>query len=148
MSKVTVGKITVRKADTFDIPILQQELAKTDWEQVDLKRSLVWIAEYNEVPFAFIALRLVWQIEPMFVFKRDGIPSHALKKGVYMMYREAEKFLSDREQNTTGIHWSFMHTLKESVGHWARKMGWVPVYRQAKGKLWAKGWDKKVEDKE
>jgi hypothetical protein len=135
---------TVRRADSLDIPFLQAELAKAKkWEQVDLKRSLVWIAEYEGTPFMFLALRIVWQIEPILKFRTKGIPKAAQKRGMYLLYRETEKFLSDPEQNKTGIYWTFMHTTFKKVATWAERMGWLRCYKG--GRLYAKGFDKKVE---
>lgn len=138
--------LVIRRADTLDLPFLQIEQQKTNWEQVDLKKSLVWVAEWEEQVFAFIALRLVWQFEPLMVFRREGIPKHIQKKGCTLLYRAATKFLYDPMQNTTGIHWAFLHTNFTHVEKWMKKLNWHRCY--AKGKMFAAWFVPKMFDDE
>jgi hypothetical protein len=138
--------LVIRKADSLDIPFLQIEQAKTNWEQVDLKKSLVWVAEYDEKAFAFLALRLVWQFEPLMIFRKEGIPEHIQKKGCLLLYRAAAKFLFDPTQNTTGIYWAFLHTEYQRVEKWMKKLNWHRCY--AKGKMFATWFTPKMFDEE
>lgn len=137
-----MSKVITRKADSLDIPFLQRKLASTDWEQVDLKRSLVWVSEYKGRPFGFIALRLVWQVEPLMIFEEEGIPTSALGRGARLLHKEVEKYLSDPEQNKSGIYWYFLYTDFDHVIKWANRLGWKRCY--AKGQMFCKWFTKTV----
>jgi hypothetical protein len=121
--------VIVRKATALDIPFLQAELNKTNWERVDLNRSLVWIAEYNGQPFMFAALRLIWQLEPILKFRSKGIPKNAQRRGMYLLYKAVEGHIFDPEQNKTGIFFMFAHTTIKKVWEWAKVMGWHRCYK-------------------
>lgn len=122
------NQVTVRKADSLDIPFLQNELKSTDWEQIDLNKSLVWVAEYEGKPFMFGALRLVYQLEPILKFRSHDIPKSAQKLGMYKLYKTIENYMFDPEQNKTGIYWMFAHMLEEKVYKWAKWAGWHRCY--------------------
>lgn len=121
-------QVTVRRADALDIPFLQEANRKTNWEHVDLRRSLVWVAEYDGTPFMYAALRLIWQIEPIQKFRTKGIPKSAQRRGMYLLYKAIEDHLFT-EKNQTGIAFVFAHTFSKRVYRWAKAMGWHRCYK-------------------
>jgi hypothetical protein len=125
-----MSELTIRPADELDVPCLRKALKEAGplWEQVDFSRCKTWIAEVDGVPVTSISLRLVFQIEPLLNFKKDGIKRHTLKKAAYLLYREVENFIADPEQNTTGLFWTFCHVLQRRTWKWLEKLGFHHCY--------------------
>src|SRR5690349_5743677 len=108
-------QLVIRPANYEDIPYLQAKL-KTEtptWEQVDLTKAIVFAAEYGGEIVGFTSARLVWQIEPVMLFKRfrRRAPRHARAKATLLLTRAIDGWIGDRSRNTTGIYFYFCHIM-------------------------------------
>ncbi len=178
----TGRRILVRPARQEDIPRLAAELGKTNWEQVDLNRAIVFVAEEERGPVpqsgtgrgsvrpprrapdkkegrrddkdgsaplygesaaadesiragkeiaGFIAARLIWQVEPLFLFPafRRQRPRNARRRATLLLARALEAFLADRARNPTGICSYFCFIKDRIFQKLAEHYGLVRIYR-------------------
>lgn len=127
--------VTVRPARPEDVLLLQSMLHEQRhyYEQLNVRNSIVFVAEYDGEIIGFSAARVIWQIEPVLLdaqFARLG-PLHARKKATYLLIRELDAWLGDRSRNLSGIY-SYFCTIR---GHIMQKLavsfGMLRVYRRS-----------------
>jgi hypothetical protein len=100
-------------------------------EQVDLNATPVWVAEEDGEIKGLIALRLVWQIEPLQVF--EEVQNKSKRRRISReLYRAAASWLSDKDRNATGVYRAFAVTRDAAVLRWAKALGWLEQYVGAK----------------
>jgi hypothetical protein len=131
--------IEIRPAREIDLPLLQMKLAERaaeGYEQLDLRRSIVHIAEAEGIESGFVSARLTWQIEPLTLFKdfERNAPPAALRRATYMLARAAEGWIADRARNSTGLHSFFavIENRNKRMQELAEHIGWAPVYRKCR----------------
>ena len=119
-----------RPARAEEIPYLKEMLAKSEHEQVDLDLARVWVAEDEGKIVGLLAARMVWQIEPIYLFP-EVTNKLSRSRAFYKMYRAFEAWLGDRSRNKTGIHWFFAVTYSPAVKAWAERIGYHRMYKGA-----------------
>lgn len=133
----------VRPAEVGELSFLQAKLAQREqdgFEQLDLRKSVVLVAEDDELRAGLVSARLMWQVEPLILFpefERTSLPI-ARKKATYLLARHIEDYIADRARNRTGLHsfFAFIEDRNPRMQGLARHIGWMPVYR--KGKFFGK----------
>lgn len=120
----------VRQALASELPYLKERMAETHGEQIDLEKARVWVAVEGGEIVGVLPARLIWQLEPLLVFPEVENKITRSRAGL-LLYRSAEKWLGDRAQNRTGIHWFFAITRSKAVKRWADRLGWFRQYRGA-----------------
>lgn len=123
-------RVEVRQAYAEEIPFLRAQLKKTDGEQIDLDQARIWVAVHEGKIVGMLPARMMWQLEPLLIFPEYENPITRSRAGL-LLYRAAEKWLGDRSQNRTGIHWFFAITRSKAVKGWAQRLGWFRQYRGA-----------------
>jgi len=118
----------IRPAVLADLPELTKWLITSPGEEYDLSQAIVFIAEEGGKTMGFLAARMVWQIEPLLV--RQDIQTIKASRAALLLYRAFEGWLKG-PQNTTGVRWFFAVTRSEAVKGWARRLGWLRIYRDA-----------------
>lgn len=134
--KFRPDQVTVRAAKLEDIPKLQMFLfeQRRDFEQQDLTRSIIFIAEYEGEIVGFSAARLIWQVEPLLLardFKRYA-STHSQKRATYLLIRELDAWLADRAKNVSGIYSYFCSIADRTMQKLALSFGMLRVYRNSK----------------
>lgn len=125
--------VTVRPATLEEIPTitaLLREQADYFEQNYDLRRCIVFVAEYGGDIVGFTAARLQWQVEPLLLtkqFTRNG-PHFARQKAAYLLIRELDCWLRDPKKNTTGIHYYFCHIRDKTMQKLAVSFGMTRVY--------------------
>lgn len=136
MSEMNWPTVTVRPARKEDLPILQAELAAQGnlYEQQDLAKTICFVTEYDGEIVGFSAARVVWQVEPLLLFRKfkKFAPHHAQRKATYLLIRDLDAWLADRSKNTTGIYFYFCSIVGKTMRLLAMSFGMVPVYRKSK----------------
>lgn len=102
---------------------------------IDLNATPCWVAEKDGYVIGLLAARLMWQVEPMYIFP-EVKNTKTRARACYGLYKAAEAWISNRSLNQTGIYRAFAITRLFAVRGWARKMGWMHQYRRAP--LWIK----------
>ena len=124
--------ITVRQATVDDLPHLLERLRdQADYfEQQDLRRCIIFVAEYDGKIVGFSAARLNWQIEPILLtpeFKKHA-PHFARQKATYLLIRELDRWIGDRTKNRSGIYYYFCHIRDRTMQKLALSFGMIRVY--------------------
>lgn len=99
----------------------------------DWQRRQVWVIEHNGVISGCLCARVVWQLEPLYLFPefvRDA-PPVTLRRAVFKLARHFEAQLRRWRQS-----WYFGYIERKPMQRVAREYGMVPVYR--KGKMFGK----------
>lgn len=120
----------VREARSDEIPLLKEKLAASDMERIDLDAARVWVALEEGAIVGFVSLRMVWQMEPLYIFP-ECRKRMARRRAIYGLYREASAWMGDRKRNLSGIHWMFAITRNLEVRRWMVAMGWHRQYKSA-----------------
>jgi hypothetical protein len=129
-------RVTVRDAVLADLPELQTRLKEQAqfYEQQDLSRCIVMVAEYDGQIVGFAAARLIWQVEPLLLvpeFKKHA-PHHARQKATYLLIRAIDNWIGDRQRNTTKLHSYFCSIVDRTMRKLAVSFGMWPVYSKSK----------------
>lgn len=128
--------VTVRPATTEDLHELQYRLhqQRAYFEQQDLSKAIVFVAEEDGVIVGFGAARLMWQVEPLLLtpeFKKAGTP-HAQRKATYLLIRELDRWIGDRRRNASGLYSYFCSIRGRTMQKLAVSFGMLPLYRRCK----------------
>ena len=107
--------ITVRPARLVETAYLQGRLASAPIDQVDLKKSIVFVAEDDGFVVGFVAAHLTWRIEPLFLFPefKNRAPRALLRRATLLLGREIDRYILDKAWNRTRIHEYFAFVRKE-----------------------------------
>jgi hypothetical protein len=129
-------RVTVRPARPEDLPELQRRLLEQRgaYEQQDLRKTILYVAEYDGKIVGFSAARMIWQIEPLLLtpeFKKKA-PHFARQKATYLLIRELDRWIADRQRNLTGIHWYFCSIVGKTMQQLAVSFGMLRVYPKSK----------------
>jgi hypothetical protein len=122
--------VIVRPAREDEIPYLEQRLAETKEEKVNLRQAMVWVAEQDGKIVGMTCMRLIFQVEPLMIFDdaRASLPKSTIRKAVYGMAKEMETWVADRSRNTTGIHSYFAVIKDKTFKALARHWGLLRIY--------------------
>lgn len=128
--------VTVRAAKVEDVPRLQEMLQEQSlsYEQQDLLKTIAFVVEYDGQLVGFSACRLTWQVEPVLLDEtfRKHAPHFAQQKATYLLIREADRYIADREKNRTGIYSYFCSIKNKTMQKLAKSFGMWPVYLNCK----------------
>lgn len=128
--------VTVRDATLDDLHELHWRLheQRKYFEQQNLRHSIVKVVEYEGQIVGFAAARLIWQVEPLLLtpeFKRRA-PAHARRKATYLLIREIDRWIGDRQKNRSGLHSYFCSIVGRTMRKLALSFGMLPVYQNSK----------------
>lgn len=133
---MTSPSVSVRDAIRADLPTLQEMLYRQRhfYEQQDLSKTITKVAEYGNEIIGLSAARLVWQVEPVLLAPRFRklAPQFAQRKATYLLIRELDSYIGDRERNATGLHSYFCAIPGQRMQELALSFGMMPVYRSCK----------------
>jgi len=104
------------------------------YEQHNLSRAVVYVAEYDGEIVGFCAARLIFQVEPLLLdskFKKLG-PRFARQKATLGLIRAVDSWIADRKQNLSGIHSYFCSIPGRTMRQLALAFGMLPVYQKSK----------------
>lgn len=129
-------RVVIRAAVPGDIPRLQEMLYQQRdlYEQQDLSRAIVYVAECNEEIVGFCGARLIFQVEPLLLdskFKKLA-PRFARQKATLGLIRAVDSWIADRRQNLSGIHSYFCSIPGRTMRQLALAFGMLPVYQKSK----------------
>lgn len=95
----------VRAATRTELAYLQGRLASTDREQVELGKSIVYVAIEENVILGFVAGGLIWRVEPLMVFPefQRKAPPAAQKRAAYLLGKAMDDYIMASPENRTGI---------------------------------------------
>lgn len=120
----------VRPARQDELPFLKEQLWSTTHEKVDLSRCMVWVAESEGQIVGMLPARLIWQLEPLFIFPHTKLG--VARRATYELAAEAEAWIADRSKNTTGIY-SYFAVIKDKVFEaLAKRWGLLSVYGECR----------------
>jgi hypothetical protein len=124
-------RVIIRPATPEDIPYLEKRIREQSYfEHVDVRKMIVFIAEYGGEIVGFSAARLMWQIEPIMLMPefRKLAPHFARQKATLGLIRAIEGWLADRGRNTTGIYSYFCSIKGRTMRALAEAYGMLRVY--------------------
>lgn len=130
-------RVTSRPARLDEIEYLQQRLAQPSpykYEDHDLSKCVVFVAEYDGAIVGFSAARLQWQIEPVMLFpefQKFG-PHFAQQRATFLLIKELHQWISDRGRNLTEIRSYFCYILRPRMQKLAASFGMQRWYRGGK----------------
>lgn len=116
----------IRLARQDEFAFLTQQMKRSGGEVVDLTKGPCWVSEENGRLVGMLAVRPVFQIEPLLVFSGNKMTDSRAALG---MYRAAEAWI--QSDNGSGVHWFFLVTRSRAVMTWARRLGWFRQYEGA-----------------
>lgn len=123
--------VTVRPARLDELPYLQKRLEESVHEHVRLDRAIVYVAEQDGQVIGLLPGRLVWQLEPNYVFPEVKNKATRARAGLGML-RAVEAWIADRNCNQTGVYMAFAVVRKRSVWPWIARLGWWRIYQGAR----------------
>src|SRR6266568_2582868 len=99
-------RVTIRPASSCDLPRLQAMLyeQRAFYEQQDLSKAIVYVAEYGGEIVGLCAVRLIFQVEPLLLapeFQKLA-PHFAVQRATLGLINAIESWIAS-EQNTSGI---------------------------------------------
>jgi hypothetical protein len=122
--------LKARPAKQEEIEFLQQKINESTNEKVNLSQMLVWVAEEKGKPVGLLSARLIFQVEPMYIF--EDVPVNSRRRAAFLLAREMESFIGDRAKNKTGIY-SYFAVMKDKVFETlAQRWGLLNVYRDCR----------------
>jgi hypothetical protein len=126
-----MSQVTVRPAKPEELLDLQSLLYRHrgEFEQQDLTQAIVYVAEKDDAIVGLITGRLVWQIPTLLIDREANLPAHVKRKATYMLIRELDNFIGDRERNRTGIYFYFCVIKNRTMQHLAKAFGMLRVYK-------------------
>lgn len=86
--------VAVRPARPDDLATLNAWQLESGWELVDLARAIVFVAEEDGVPVGFIAGRMVFQVEPLYL--RPMAKKMARRRATAGLARAMEAWLKEQ----------------------------------------------------
>lgn len=122
--------VEFRQARAEELPELKRRLEQSGGEVIDLEAARVWIALEDGQMVGMLSARMCWQLEPLIVFPEVKLKATRRRAGLGM-YLEATRWLGNRLENKSGIHWFFAITRSSAVKQWADRLGWLRQYRGA-----------------
>lgn len=129
-------RVTVRPAVPADLPRLQELLyeQRAFYEQQDLSKAVVYVAEYGGEIVGLCGARLIFQVEPLLLvptFQKHA-PRFAQAVATYKLIRGVDGWIGDREKNLSGIHSYFCSIVGRTMRKLALSFGMLPVYQKSK----------------
>lgn len=129
-------RVTIRPAVPADLPRLQAMLyeQRAFYEQQDLSKAVVYVAEYGGEIIGLCGARLIFQVEPLLLapeFKKYA-PRFAQQKATLGLIRGVDDWIGDRQRNLSGIHSYFCSIVGRTMRQLALSFGMVAVYRKSK----------------
>lgn len=127
---MTTPRVTVRLADQFDIPFLQEEIRKQvpAVENVDLRKSgAIAIAELDGKPFCILPASPVWLVEPHLIFNAEGYDKMAIRRGMRLTYKAINEWIQNQAFTKQFCHIPEGYPNKQ----WAEKLGFTYVWNKA-----------------
>jgi hypothetical protein len=124
-------QVVIRPATLEDLPYLDHRLRNAkNATQVDLRKAIVFVAEYDGCIVGFTAARLLWNIEPLMLFEefRRRAPHHARRRATYELAKSIDGWIADRSRNTTGIHGYFCFIADRVVRKLAEHFGMFHIF--------------------
>lgn len=117
--------MTVRPATKADLPRLYAALEQGDHEQVDLERSIVFVAEEGEGQLAgFVAARLTWQVEPLMAWPEN---KGVRRRAAVLLAQAMDQYL--RSQGALGLGCYYAYIRDVVVQRLAQRFGLRRVYQ-------------------
>lgn len=120
--------VAYRAARESELPYLAERMRELGHERIDLKRSMVWVTENDDVLTGMICQRLVWQLEPHIVFP-EVTNKTTRRRSALLLAKAAESFIADRVKNTTGIFSYFFVTKSRAWARLAEHFGCTRIYK-------------------
>lgn len=129
-------RVTIRPAVPADLPRLQAMLyeQRAFYEQQDLSKAVVYVAEYGGEIVGMCGARWVMQVEPLLLapdFQKYA-PRFAQQKATLGLIRAIDSWIGDRERNTSGVHWYFCSIVGKTMRKLALSFGMTRVYQRSK----------------
>lgn len=129
-------RVTIRPALVADLPRLQEMLREQRhlYEQQDLSKAIVYVAEFGGEIVGFCGARLIFQVEPLLLdtkFKKLA-PHFARQKATLGLIRAVDSWIADRKQNKSGIYSYFCSIPGRTMRQLALAFGMLPVYQKSK----------------
>lgn len=124
--------ITVRPARGADLPGLFAALEESGNELVDLRRAIVFVAEEDGVAAGFIAARLIWQVEPLYLLPawRARQPKSAWRRATLLLAQAMDGYI--RSQTGIDLRCYYAYIRDGVFQRLAERFGLRPVYRTGK----------------
>jgi hypothetical protein len=122
--------VEIRQARADEIPYLRERLKPLPHEEIDLDKARVFVAVEGEQIIGVLPLRLMWQAEPLVIFK-EVKNKMTRRRATLSLLRGAEAWLADRSLNRSGIHWYFAIIRKKAAKLAAPRIGLWRIYKGA-----------------
>ena len=127
--------LTTRPALPEDFAELTRRMEESGGEVIDLWTTPCWVAERDGRFVGLMAIRLMWQFEPLLIFPEVRCRA-TRRRACFQLYKAAEAWVRTPALNGTGIRRAFAITRMFKVRGWAKTMGWLHQYKRAP--LWIK----------
>lgn len=107
--------------------MLELELARGGHERVNLRQSVVFVAEEDGEMVGSLSARLIWQLEPLHIWARA---KSSQRKAAFMLPKAMEAYIGDRALNKTGIFSYFFVTKGRKWAKLAEHFGCLRIYKR------------------
>lgn len=128
--------MNIRPATLADIPKLKEELGREPdkWEQIEFEKGIVFVAEEDGEIIGFINGRLIWQIEPLFIFSKYRKKKFRAiaRKATYLLIKRLDGWIANRSENRTGIYSYFCFIKNRLMQGLAMNFGMFRIYTGGK----------------
>lgn len=126
-----MSQVTVRPPREDELPLLQGLLYRyrEEFEQQDLRQSIVYIAEFEGDVVGFVSGRIVWQIPTLLIDRQMGLPRHVQRKATYLLIKAIDAWIGDRSKNLSGVHFYFCVIKNRTMQQLAKAFGMLRVYK-------------------
>lgn len=128
-------RVIVRPAKLEECPYLLERLSENPlFERFDLTQAVVYVAEYQGEIVGFGAARMLWQIEPLYLFPefKKHAPRFARARATLQLIRELDAFIMDPKRNLTKVHQYFCFIVDRVMQKLALSYQMLPAYKGGK----------------
>lgn len=127
-----MSQVTVRPAREDEIPYLQGLLYRHRdyFEFQNLREAIVFVIEYEGEIAGMITGRMIWQIPTLLIDRDAKMPRAAKRRATYMLIRELDKWIGDRNRNRSGIYSYFCVIKGRTMKLLAKSFGMFRLYER------------------
>lgn len=119
----------IRPARFEELPYLQQRINESKHEKVQLKDTVLHVAEEDGKIIGILPARMWWQLEPMYIFPEVKNKT-TRQRACYKLAKAVQLWIGDRSKNHSGVHSYWFVTKSHFFAKLAKKWGCHRIYKR------------------
>jgi hypothetical protein len=121
--------LLIRPAKASELEYLQQRINESKHEKVQLKDTILHVAEVDGKIVGMCPARLWWQLEPMFIFPEVKNKS-TRRRACFLLAKKTQEWIGDRARNHSGVYSYWFVTKSNFFARLAKQWGCFRIYKR------------------